>query len=470
MSQVAASNFPAGSDSPANLDDVQRAQASFIAQLRDGKGFSSPVTLASAATTDIGAQNALAVEITGTTTITSFGTSYNGPRFLRFTGALILTHNATTLNLPGAANITTVAGDTAIAYPNTTGNGWNVVLLASAGSTIGSTAGNDIINGSLLVNHDVTAGTTDNTFIVDSFRLLLEAATAATPLWDNTDVPVGAAYALRLTVGAAPNNKFGVWSTIDTKDTLKYRNTVGSMTIPLKATSGLVDGAGKIRAAICGWTGTANDTLTDPISAWGAEGTNPTLAAGWSYLNTPTAISVTTSWANYAIENISVGATINNLAVFIWSDDKANTTTTDILRVGGGMAMMQSATSPGVRFATYDSELARCEDYTAQTFPQGVAPAQAAGVAGSLSMRSSGGAGSSQALPFYTKRRLRGVTITATIYNPTTATSNWRDTTAGADVVSSIDNTMDYGESIDVVGTPAAGNVLRIHTRMTARI
>ena len=127
MSQVAESNFPAGSDSPALLDDVQRAAASFIAMLRDGKGFSAPVTLASATTTDIGGQNSFAVEISGTTTITSFGTSYNGPRFLRFTGALTLTHNSTSLNLPGAANITTVAGDTAIAFPNLALNGWNVV-------------------------------------------------------------------------------------------------------------------------------------------------------------------------------------------------------------------------------------------------------------------------------------------------------------------------------------------------------
>jgi hypothetical protein len=127
LSQVAVSNFPAGGDSPANLDDVQRAQASFIAMLRDGKGFSGPVTLASAATTDIGGQNSLAVEIGGTTGITSFGTNYNGPRYLRFTGALLLTHNATTLNLPGAANITTAAGDTCIAYPNSALNGWNVV-------------------------------------------------------------------------------------------------------------------------------------------------------------------------------------------------------------------------------------------------------------------------------------------------------------------------------------------------------
>jgi len=37
LSLVAASNFPAGSDSPASLDDTQRAHAGFIAQLRDGK-------------------------------------------------------------------------------------------------------------------------------------------------------------------------------------------------------------------------------------------------------------------------------------------------------------------------------------------------------------------------------------------------------------------------------------------------
>jgi len=84
-----------------------------------------PATLASATTTDIGAQNTTAIEITGTTTITGFGTTYNGPRFLRFAGALILTHSAA-LNLTGAANITTAAGDTCIAIPNAASSGWNV--------------------------------------------------------------------------------------------------------------------------------------------------------------------------------------------------------------------------------------------------------------------------------------------------------------------------------------------------------
>lgn len=87
----------------------------------------TPVALASAATVDIGGQTSVAVEISGTTTITSLGTNYNGPRFVRFTGALLLTHNATTLNLPGAASITTVAGDIAVFYPNLALNGWNLV-------------------------------------------------------------------------------------------------------------------------------------------------------------------------------------------------------------------------------------------------------------------------------------------------------------------------------------------------------
>lgn len=127
LSQTAASNSPATTESPTSADDYLRQYSAFIAMLRDGIGFTDPVQLASGATTSIGAQNSLFVEITGTTTITSLGTTYEGPRFLRFTGALTLTHNSTTLNLPGAANITTAAGDTCIAIPNYAGNGWNVV-------------------------------------------------------------------------------------------------------------------------------------------------------------------------------------------------------------------------------------------------------------------------------------------------------------------------------------------------------
>lgn len=80
------------------------------------------VTVASAATTDIGAVNTRKVEISGTTTITSLGTSANKLRIVRFSGALVLTHNGTSLILPDATNITTAAGDTAIFASDSSGN------------------------------------------------------------------------------------------------------------------------------------------------------------------------------------------------------------------------------------------------------------------------------------------------------------------------------------------------------------
>jgi hypothetical protein len=68
----------------------------------------------SATTTDIANAVSNNIRITGTTTITGFGTAANGAiRRVRFAGALILTYNATSMILPTSANITTVAGDTA---------------------------------------------------------------------------------------------------------------------------------------------------------------------------------------------------------------------------------------------------------------------------------------------------------------------------------------------------------------------
>ncbi|WP_221155128.1 hypothetical protein [Rhizobium lentis] len=90
--------------------------------------FAQPyVDVASAATADIGAVSSWNVRITGTTTITSFGTVAAGTvRDVVFAGALTLTHNATSLILPnGGTNILTTAGDTLRAVSLGSGN-WRV--------------------------------------------------------------------------------------------------------------------------------------------------------------------------------------------------------------------------------------------------------------------------------------------------------------------------------------------------------
>lgn len=139
LSTTLASNSPAGSDNVfPDLDNYLRSHAQFVALLRDGRGLSTEVSLASAATCDIGGAASMFVQITGTTTITSFGTNYL-PRILRFAGALTLTHNATTLILPTGANITTAAGDMCLAVPVGT-SGWRVLLYTAAALVTGTPA------------------------------------------------------------------------------------------------------------------------------------------------------------------------------------------------------------------------------------------------------------------------------------------------------------------------------------------
>lgn len=87
--------------------------------------------IASATTTDIGATDEWKLRITGTTTITGFGTGANRIRFLVFAGILTLTHNGTSLILPGGINIITAAGDTCIAQSDGSGN-WRILNYTSA--------------------------------------------------------------------------------------------------------------------------------------------------------------------------------------------------------------------------------------------------------------------------------------------------------------------------------------------------
>ena len=97
--------------------------------------------IASASTVNLANATGVVVNITGTTTITSLGTVASGAlRTLIFGGILTLTHNATSLILPGGVNITTAAGDVAHFRSKGSGN-WVCVSYQknSAGLDIPST-------------------------------------------------------------------------------------------------------------------------------------------------------------------------------------------------------------------------------------------------------------------------------------------------------------------------------------------
>ena len=125
--------------------------------------------VASATTTNIWATDGNTVHITGTTTITSFGTAPQAGAWMKlvFDDALTLTH-AANLNLPGSANITTAAGDFAFVYADTTTqfdvlyfkkDGSAVVQAAAAAGTLtGTTLAANVVTSSLTAVGTIVTG------------------------------------------------------------------------------------------------------------------------------------------------------------------------------------------------------------------------------------------------------------------------------------------------------------------------
>ena len=91
-------------------------------------------TIASTSTVDLASVPQNSITISGTTTVTSFGTSMSPgqAKFVTFSGILQLTYNATSMILPGAANITTAAGDLAIVLCISSGN-YRVLYMPAGG-------------------------------------------------------------------------------------------------------------------------------------------------------------------------------------------------------------------------------------------------------------------------------------------------------------------------------------------------
>lgn len=109
------------------------------------------VDVASATTTNIYAAGSVNARITGTTTITAFDVAPAGsPEIeVRFAGILTLTHNATSLILPGGVNITTAAGDLATFLSEGSGN-WRCTKYVRAatgfvGSLVAGTSANNLV-------------------------------------------------------------------------------------------------------------------------------------------------------------------------------------------------------------------------------------------------------------------------------------------------------------------------------------
>lgn len=208
-SATASSNSPSGSTNiGAGLDDNLREIQKVVRQDLATKG----ADIASATTTDVGAVAGVMHDITGTTTITGLGTVSAGIwKILKFEGALTLTHNATSLILPGQANITTADGDIGVFISEGSGNWRCVSYFKASGASItvlkgfisGLTYSN---NGSDATNDlDIAAGVcADSTGVgIINVSALTKQSDASWAVGTNAGA---------LDTGAVGNNDYYIWA------------------------------------------------------------------------------------------------------------------------------------------------------------------------------------------------------------------------------------------------------------------
>ena len=203
------------------------------------------VTVASATSTPIGAAASNNITVSGVATITSFDNVTAGRiRAVTFSGILTLTHNASSLILPGAANITTAAGDVAVMQSLGSGN-WKCLVYQKADGTA-------VAGGATVATQTVMEAATSNTAMV-------------TPLATNWHPGVAKAWV----------NFTGVGGTVVTAShniTGVTRNGVGDYTITL-ATD--MSSAAYACVATCGQgvAGTGAQFCLTPSGADAAAGT-----------------------------------------------------------------------------------------------------------------------------------------------------------------------------------------------------
>lgn len=239
---------------------------------------------------------------------------------------------------------------------------------------------NYLINGDFIVPQrgiTFTAATdvvnNDDTYLLDRWVLLSDGNDIVDVSQETTIVPAGSYASMKVEVVTA-NKKFGFVQIVEARNAAKLIGSFASQAMKAQKVVGNST-LETLRVGILAWDG-AEDAVTSDVvdgSNWNAAGTDPTLAANWTYENTPFDIMLTDSWVTTAIENISIDTvSTKNVAVFIWCDDVDATVgdlmyLTDVKFEKGSVATAYVA-------KTAQEELADCQRYFEKSYDQASAP------------------------------------------------------------------------------------------------
>ena len=222
---------------------------------------------------------------------------------------------------------------------------------------------NRIINGGMDISQRDTSFTSagsannDDTYVLDRFYILSDGNDII-DVTQTTTVPTGAKYSIGLDVETI-NKKFGIAQIIENANCSDAIG--GAVTVSFQAKVSATTNLDNIKCAIVAWSGTADTVTSDIISAWGVEGTNPTLIANATYENTPANLNVTTSFATYSVTANVDTASTSNIILFIWSD--VTTTSLGEFLYITNVQLEKGSVATSYDYRSYGTELGLCQRY-----------------------------------------------------------------------------------------------------------
>lgn len=335
---------------------------------------------------------------------------------------------------------------------------------------------NKIINPGMVIDQRnegaAQAAITTGKFIVDRWKVVFSNAAVVTAQ-QSTNVPTGGVF----------QNSMGV--TVTTADAAVAAGDVSLLQQIIEG-SNITDLVGQtftlqfwVRSAVTGthcvsFRNSGNDRsyvaeyTINNANTW--EQKSVTVAGGlptagtWNY---GVGIGLNVSWAMMAGSTFQTTAGAWQTGNFVATSSQQNVmaTTTNVFRITGVQLYLGSA-CPNFDSRSFQQELALCQRYYAKTFPQGTAPAQNAGVTGSIGyLEPSANVGWYINWRFPVEMRTTPATMTG--YNTSAADANW---SAGG-IAIAFQGTGASGTTLSASGpTLTAGSTTRAHATAEAEL
>jgi len=264
-----------------------------------------------------------------------------------------LTSNSATVT---ALHITDCYIPSSVATPITPGTFTSIVYAGNSFS-IGQAQGqNLLINPSGAVYQRDVAATADDAYFADCWYILSQTGTVTPSRLTNPED--GYRNGVRITQSQVTAQRYGFAQIIEGQNCAFLRGNKVTFRPRVRASASQA-----IRYAIIGWTGTEDSVTSDFVNDW----TSSTYTTGNFFISTTTTIiavgastPTANTWTNLPAINGSVGSTVNNLAVMVWTEGTAAQNFT----LDFDFASLNQGVLP-ITFEqrTYDAEFQLCQRY-----------------------------------------------------------------------------------------------------------